>query len=471
MEPLRVSHANGISSSDFMQPHATTTRTEADIDAEAAKTQEWCMENLSMSNPANTNSRGSKSKRSRRPDPNAELELVELADSAQGARGLDAASAAAATWTLPDAGSEQAVEAAMAEHMASMSAQPTKHLVDVARRSPGLPPLLAAAQVAADRAPTDALLLVRTGIVQWFRDVLNRPDSISVAAVAHRICFALRAILEAAPSAAVGQLRNALLSGERIGNGASSVSPAGLDSKVGSLSLAQLLVVAVKRHATFTPLVQDASYCLGAFGRHGGSAGASAVLAAGGIEVILEAMGRAPHSSELQGDGGTAIAGLLTCEGRLGAASELGDEIITRRVAERAIGSGALGALCGALQRHPGSPACVGAILEALLAVTRAVVPAFVAVWSEAEVEGQAASTSIQASVTSTQARAARHIAKASLPLLCAALLLQPAPTSFAGGANRWSFVPHRRSRALLEVLSACARLSPQSLHVRQDTA
>ena len=44
LKPLRTSHSQGISSSDA--PIHSRTRSSAEIAAEAARTQEWCLQNL-----------------------------------------------------------------------------------------------------------------------------------------------------------------------------------------------------------------------------------------------------------------------------------------------------------------------------------------------------------------------------------------------------------------------------------------
>ena len=403
-------------------------------------------------------------------------------------------------WAPPQGGDDSDLEAAMEAHLGMIAATPSRELVDTARRSPGLPPLLATAQVAAERAPTDALALIRSGIVQWIRDVFNRPDAIGSPTASHRLCFALHSMLRWAPPESTSLLREAILTGERQSTSKLASGSSGTSARVhaiGAAPLSALLCTAVRRHATYAPLLDEACRCLGLFGRRGGASGAAAVLSAGGIEAVVEAMTQVPEAPEVQAAGSAALAGLLAAERAAAAANGSlvttggssggsnggggggggggGDGGGRPPIAESALSRGALLCLGGALRLHPDHNTCIEAALEALVLLCDILAPPFAELWPEVEDarEGEtaaaaAASVSASSSITTSassvrhaavvaavkptgaQARAARHAVKVALPMLCAALLLRSSPSSSA---------PTPHSRALLRLLAACARL------------
>ena len=467
-KPLRFSHANGISSSDAWRPDASAERSATDVAAEAARAQEWCLEHLEDAEMAEPReSRKGKHRKNKRhsSSPQQDLELTAVVGSSE-------------AWAPPSAQQEREIEAAIAEHVPRMTATATRRLVDAARRSPGQPPLLAAAQVVADRAPTEASALLATGTVEWLRDGLNRPDTLASAAATHRLCFALRSLLESAPAVTAPQLRGIVVQGE------SSSGRPGAKRSHGNLPLSGVLCAAISKHRRFAPLVEDACFCIAAVGRYGGRSSGAAFLAAGAVDVVLEAMAASKSVAEVQAAGASALGSLLSPDQHAAGSDEPSGEdsapVATRQIAERALGAGALLSLAHVIQHNPERTSCVDAALDGLLGLIGAVAPRFDAMWPRVELsrerthasaangdargESRSHAPLLSLEPTAGERLAAKHAAKMSVPLLCAALLLkadQASPRHVDRQRDRMSTL--RRASTLIQLLAACVRLGLSS--------
>lgn len=317
------------------------------------------------------------------------------------------------------------VEAAVLKVIPNFDATPSRQLVDAARRSAGLPPVLAAAHVAAERAPADALLLVRTGMVQWLRDMLNRGDARSSLMATLRLCYTLRAIMEHTPTSATPLLQEALLTGE-------AQSAASTNRTSSDASIAVLLCRAMKMYSKSSAILEVVAACLGQFSLRG-SASRAAVLRAGGGEAILEAMEGSQDDSDVQMAGCNAMLCVM----------ESDDDAERRQHVERVVNTNGIRRFVVVLERHPSHDACTTAALQALVLVAEEVAPAFVDLLPYVEADLKPATAS------PLQARVSRHMLKGSVPLICAALLLDTSTAEKI--TNRDSYI--------LRLLASCARL------------
>ena len=447
LKPLRTSHSQGISSSDA--PIHSRTRSSAEIAAEAARTQEWCLQNLeTMKEPPPDSSapppqkRKNKRNKSEQKDAAIELEMVPPAESNNNNGDNNA-------WAPPD--EEVDVESSIAESVPKFVSTPTRKLVDAARRSHGLPPLLAAAQIAAERAPTEASALLNAGCVEWLRDVLNQPEAIASPAATHRLCFALHALIENVPPHSSKELQRALLDGKDRRQGQ------------GTLSLPRVLCTALKRHTRVAPLVEEACYCIAGIGERGGKPAASALLTAGCVDSVLEVMAASVSLLEVQAAGAAAIGALLDPGDGASESSSEGDNGVSmarRQIAENILNAGGVLSLASIVQEHPDRDSCIDNSLRGLVRLIDGFAPTFESIWPTVEQlreRGQnikaLALGAASGRAATAQQRAAKHAGKKSVPLLCAALLLK----GDGGGARDHLAVS--RGAMLLRLLSACARL------------
>ena len=424
LAPLRFSHANGISSSD-----APADSTSSDVASEACRTQEWCVEHLSLDvNGSVAMPRHTRHRHQQAAGSGQGVQLV--------ASDATPATPEAPSWTPPSPLTDVDLEAAVLELVPKFNSIPSRQLIDAARRSPGLSPVLTAAQVAADRAPTDAVQLVRTGAVQWLRDMLNRADARRSPTITHRLCYTLRAILEHTPTSAAPLLQAALLTGSRSNSQASS-------GYTGEAPLPELLCRALKVHATSSGVVEVVCVCLGLFSERGaGPQCCQALVAAGGVQAIMDALAGAPDDADLQAAGCGAMLGLMSASDTSAPDAEARDPLI-----DRIVDAGAVRRFACILERHPHHTSCTSSALKALARIVDAAAPDFVELWPELEAELEQERLEMP-SADGLQAKVARQMQKASLPILCTAILLE---CTAPGSSDR--------DVHALRVLAGCARL------------
>ena len=194
LEPLRTRHANAVSSSDV--PHRRPERSADEQAAEMARAQEWCLRTLSGGMEAELTdfAAGRAERRQRQQKSEVPVNHPTAAET-------DASTSA-------DIDLERAVQQALPPLEEVASAE----LVDAARFSTGLAPLLAAAQVAADRAPVDAAVLIHSGCILLLQDTMTHSAAVGSAAAAQRLCYALRCLLASAPRTAWTAARQAVAS-------------------------------------------------------------------------------------------------------------------------------------------------------------------------------------------------------------------------------------------------------------------
>ena len=225
LEPLRVSHKHGISSSDARPRRAE--RSAHDVATEAVRAQEWCVNHLNevelTGHPEDDAGRADRLTGRMMID-----RLHGVADPAAGQ--TDRA------WAPPDKAAEVELDRAISESYMRFAAVASPELVGTARYASGLAPLLAIAQLAAERASVEAGALVASGCVRWLQDVLARSDALASAAATHRVCYALRNVLEHAPPPTYRQLRAELKTG----------------------ALVRLLCSALYQHKDFAPVCKAA---------------------------------------------------------------------------------------------------------------------------------------------------------------------------------------------------------------------
>ena len=498
-EILFSHHGKGISSSD--DPFHRRERSDAEVAVEAARAQEWCLENLEkMEAPPEEADSRRLSRKQRKQQDLEERRRRQRADAEldRGDAELEPMGLPQESWAPPNTQLELALEKEIGEHVPRMTTTPTRKLVDAARRSPGLPPLLAAAQTIAERAPCEASALISSGCVEWLRDVLNRPDALESAAATHRLCFALHTLLDHVHPSAATSLPSTLLANE---------THRAARAAQGTQSLSRVLCAAIQRHRTFAPLVEAACLCLAAIGTHAGRAGASALVASGSVDAVLMAMEAFPEIIDVQAAGAAAIGALLSTDhprgvpGGDGAADGAADgghdeheeAHGLRRVAEKALDAGALLSLSNVIQKHPERTSCVDAALHGLLGLLETLAPTFESLWPPVELRRErghalaasgeskgAASSSGPALLVSVsdlprpsaaQTRAARHATKTAVPLLCAALLLSTDHKISAADSRGFLAAAGDRDRAVivtracvaLRLVAACTRLGAVS--------
>ena len=501
-EPF-VAHDSAISSDDPQPAGHELRRTSEEVAAEAMRTQEWCLEHLAETQPlpsAHDSNRRSDARRQRKlkqqnnPRQPAAARCDELEIDSQ-----------SSTWTPTDLTAEADLDAAVAELLPAMEAVPSAALVAEARRAASsIPALLAAAELVASRAPADGGVLTRSGCLRWLEEGLGRADVLSSSAATHRLCYALRCMLDAA---ALEVARSATLPGSEQLLGGGQLRRSLCDGGQLSRSLCE----AIRRHEAFAPLCTEALLCLAGASALGGGAAVTATLSAGGAELALEwvamrgggalaleerqaagasalaaLLGRAPALSVAADGSAMAASTLLSAPVGGGGAGEARRRAAASRVAAiRILSLGGVGALTTALQAHATPTAASDALLSTLVGLFDALAPPFELAWAEVEAElevaclggmplvsgallepggGVAAAEDAEGSgrgsggggggsggsggVADARAKASRHAAKVSLHLIAAAILLASPPPTAA------------RARAALQLLGALAKLS-----------
>ena len=487
----RGSHERAISNLDAPN-RSVELRSSSDVAAEASRAQEWCLHHLGQQQqpawepPAHQRSRQRAS-------------AHEVAD-----RAVTACSA----WVPPDgAAAELELDGAVAAHVPAKAQCSTIALIEAARRTSELPSLLAAVQVIAERAPSESDELLRAGVVPLLQAALARADAFDSAAATHRICYATRCVLEAAPAASGNTLRAAIVRSE----------------------LARLASAALRRYDGVAPLCVDALGVLRALSARGGSSAAAAVVESGAVSVILQVLSGAGAVAEVHAAGAAALAALLAngdststalhandadlapspsaapsaapagpsaaahtrgCAPPSSSHEQLVDgkrrDAIARTAATQALAASAIPTLSAAIQAFPAHAHAVDGALRALWALLNALSPSFDSLWPaieldvDAAVEAQKLRTSARAggvceeytwldalsardstevlasapTLTAARTRAARHSFKSNVHLVTMALLM---------GRSPLPELP--RCRTCLGILSALARLASAVRH------